>query len=490
MSHDTRDHRSELRRLAGIALRERGFETSFPEAAQRELASLPGPAGVEQPGLADLRSLPWCSIDNDDSRDLDQITVAQKESEGAVRILVGVADVDALVRRNSALDRHAQVNTTSIYTPARVYPMLPEKLSTDWTSLNPAVDRVAMVIEMVVAPDGTLLDSDVRRAAVRNQAQLAYPSVARWLDGQGPLPGAAARVDGLDEQLRLQARVAQSLRERRQERGALDLDTIEPRAVFDGDVLRDLASEPQDSAQALIEDFMIAANGVAARRLDEAGLPTFRRVVRVPERWGRLREVAEEHGESLPPDPDSKALNEFLSRRRKADPLRFPDLSLVVIKLLGSGEYVVQPPGRGDLGHFGLAVRDYVHSTAPNRRYPDLIAHRLLKAALAGQECPYPLPELESLAEHCTRQEDEANRVERQLRKSAAALLLSGRIGEHFDAVVTGVNDAGTWVRIFHPHAEGMLVRGGHGLSVGRRLRVELVATDAERGWIDFGRIS
>jgi exoribonuclease-2 len=490
VSRPALNHRAQLRSLAREALYQRGLEPFFSDAALHEVDQLGGPAPVDDPELVDLRALPWCSIDNDDSRDLDQLTVAERDAGGGALVRVAVADVDALVRRGSALDRQAEINTTSIYTPARTFPMLPEQLSTDWTSLNPGTDRAALVTEMVVSVDGHVRDAAVRRAAVRNHAQLAYPSVARWLEGDGPLPEAAAAVGGLAEQLRLQDEVAHALRQRRQEQGALDLDTLEPRAVFEGDAIVDFVARPRDRAQALIEDFMIAANGVAARRLDAAGLPTFRRVVRVPERWGRLREIADEHGDTLPREPDSRALNGFLVRRRRADPLRFPDLSLVVIKLLGSGEYVVQGPGRGDLGHFGLAVRDYMHSTAPNRRHPDLIAQRLLKAALRDQPSPYGLPELESLAEHCTRQEDVVNKVERQLRKSAAALLLESRLGERFDAVVTGVTDSRTWVRILKPPAEGLLARGAHGLSVGKRLRVELIATDAGRGWIDFARSS
>ena len=431
----------------------------------------------------------WCSIDNDDSRDLDQLTVAEAMPGGAVKILVAIADVDAVVKKQSALDDHAQHNTTSVYTAAEIFPMLPEKLSTDLTSLNFESDRLAVVIEMVIAADGSLQSSDIYGATVRNRAKLAYNSVAAWLEGNGPMPQAIGAVNGLDENLRLQDRVAQKLKALRHAHGALDLETIEARPVFDGDELKDLEADKQNRAKDIIEDFMIAANGVTARYLASKKFPSLRRVVRTPKRWDRIVELAAERGSTLPKEPDSKALEQFLVSAKAADPLRFPDLSLSVIKLLGAGEYVVELPGDSAAGHFGLAVKDYAHSTAPNRRYPDLITQRLLKAAMAGGPSPYENDELEALAKHCTEEEDAAKKVERQVGKSAAAMLLESRIGEQFDAIVTGASDKGTWVRLLHPPIEGRLVSGFEGMDVGHRLRVQLIRTDVERGYIDFKRV-
>jgi exoribonuclease-2 len=347
---------------------------------------------------------------------------------------------------------------------------------------------VAMVIEMVFEKDGRLRSSDVARAAVRNKAQLAYDSVSVGLEDGRSWPAKAASVAGVPEQLQLQDRVTQVLKALRHEKGALDLETIEPKAVFEDDTVVDVRIQPQNRARNLIEDLMIAANGVTARFLAAKGCPSLRRVVRSPERWARIVAVAAEHGEKLPEQPDASALETFLVKRRKADPLRFPDLSLVIVKLMGRGEYVVERPGQQAIGHFGLAVQDYSHSTAPNRRFPDLITHRLLKAVLAGQPLPYGDGELEELARHCTDREDDANKVERQVRKSAAAMLMESRIGQRFDAIVTGATDHGVWVRLLDPHVEGKLVHGEEGLEVGSRLRVKLISTDAQRGFIDFVR--
>ena len=367
--------------------------------------------------------------------------------------------------------------------------MLPEKLSTDLTSLGEGQERLAIVIEMTLGAEGVVGASDVYRATVRNHAKLAYNGVAAWLDGTAPAPARIAAVPGLEEQLRLQDRVAQAMKEHRHQHGALSLETVEARAVFDGEVLADLRAEQKNRAKDLIEDFMVGANGVTARFLDAKRFPSVRRVLRSPERWDRIVALAEALGERLPNQPDGVALEAFLRKRRAADPARFADVSLSVIKLLGRGEYAVDLPGQSPVGHFGLAVQDYTHSTAPNRRFPDVITQRLLKAALAGRAVPYTNDELEALARHCTQQEDAATKVERQVRKSAAALLLESRIGERFEAFVTGASEVGTWVRITHPAAEGKLVRGYHGLDVGDRVRVELVSTDVERGFIDFARL-
>jgi VacB/RNase II family 3'-5' exoribonuclease len=481
-----RQHRSILQRIAHRVMLERGLAPDFPVQALAELDAVRGPATRSEESTRDLRSLPWCSIDNDDSLDLDQLTVAEAMPAGAVKILVAVADVDAIVKKPSALDGHARQNTTSVYTVAETFPMLPEKLSTDLTSLNFEVDRLAVVVEMIFAADGSLQSSDLYRATVRNRAKLAYNSVSGWLEGSGPTPQGLAAAAGLEENLRLQDQVAQKLKAVRHAVGALDLETIEARPVFLGDELKDLEVDQQNRAKDLIADFMIAANGVAARYLASKKFPSLRRVVRVPKRWDRIVELAAQHSSTLPQQPDSKALEIFLAAAKAADPVRFPDLSLSVIKLLGSGEYVVQLPGDSAVGHFGLAVKDYAHSTAPNRRYPDLITQRLLKAAIAAGPLPYDHDELRALAEHCTEAEDTAKKVERQVEKSAAALLLESRIGESFAAIVTGASDKGTWVRIFHPPVEGRLDSGFAGVDVGVRLRVQLLRTDVERGYIDF----
>ncbi len=470
-------------------MRTRGLFPDFDHAALAQLASIPGPGREAGPSIRDLTSLSWASIDNDDSMDLDQLTAAREEGGGVVTTFVAVADVDAVVREGTPIDRHARHNTTSVYTGVEIFPMLPERLSTDLTSLNPGEDRLAVVVELQVGVDGTLLASDVYRARVRNKAKLAYDAVAAWLVGTAPMPKAMAAAPGVDAQIRIQDRVAQALRRKRHEQGALDLETIEARPVFEGEDILDLAVDAPNRAKELIEDFMVAANGATARFLEKAGVPAIRRVVRSPERWARLVLLAAEHGARLPPEPDARALQEFLVQRREADLLRFPDLSLLVVKLMGAGEYVVERPGPRPIGHFGLAVRDYTHSTAPNRRFPDLITQRLLKAALAGSPPPYPTVELESLAAHCTAQEDAANKVERQVRKSAAALLLEHRVGESFDGVVTGASEKGTWARVFQPPVEGRIVEGFRGLEVADRVRVKLLGTDVERGFIDFARV-
>ena len=486
---EDRQHRTILQGIAHRVMLEKGLVPDFPARALAELDRIQGPATRAEAATRDLTNLLWCSIDNDDSRDLDQLTVAEALPAGAVKILVAIADVDAVVRKRSALDDHARQNTTSVYTVAETFPMLPEKLSTDLTSLNYESDRLAVVIEMVIGADGSLQSSDVYGATVRNRAKLAYNNVAGWLEGTGPMPQGIGAVGGLDEDLRLQDRVAQKLKAVRHASGALDLETVEPRPVFDGDELKDLEPDQQNRAKDLIADFMIVANGVAARYLAAKELPSLRRVVRTPKRWDRIVELAAERGATLPKEPDPKALEQFLVSARAADPLRFPDLSLSVIKLLGAGEYVVQLPGDSAAGHFGLAVKDYAHSTAPNRRYPDLVTQRLLKAAMAGAPLPYANDELEALAKHCTDEEAAAKKVERQVGKSAAAILLESRIGEQFDAIVTGASDKGTWVRILRPPIEGKLVSGSEGADVGHRLRVQLISTDVERGYIDFKRV-
>jgi VacB/RNase II family 3'-5' exoribonuclease len=488
MTEAIRSHRARLRAIAVRAMRERGLDPDFSSAELAEVAALEGPPRTSEAPTRDLRALQWCSIDNDDSRDLDQVSVAEALPGGAVKILVAIADVDAAVAKGSTIDQHAAHNTTSVYTPGVVFPMLPERLSTDLTSLNEAEDRLAVVTSFVVAKNGDITVPEIHGALVRNQAKLAYNAVGAWLIGSGPLPPAAAAVPGMDQQLRMQDGVAQALSASRYKNGALDFETIEVETVFEGDTLRDLLPQGRNRAKALIENLMIAANGITARFLDARGFASLRRVVKSPERWDRIRALALEVGETLPEAADSTALAALLTRRRKADPDAFPDFSRTMIQLLGSGEYVVDPPGTEPPGHFGLAVRDYSHSTAPNRRYPDLLTQRLLKATLAGHAPPYSVGALEKLAAHCTLQEDAANKVERQVRKSAAALVVETRVGQQFDAIVTGASSKGTWVRVSAPPIEGKLLRGDHGLDVGDRVHVRLTGVNVDRGFIDFER--
>jgi len=475
-----------LQHVAHDAMRERGLLPDFSPAVVAEAAALTHAATAADAAVRDLRSLLWASIDNDDSRDLDQLSVAGPAAEGAETVFVAVADVDALVRKGSNIDNHASVNTTSVYTAAEIFPMLPEKLSTNLTSLNPDEDRLAVVVEMTVAADGSVTKSAIYRATVRNHAKLAYNSVAAWLEGNAAAPAPVAAVPGLDEQLRRQSRVAQALKRMRESRGALELDTLETRPIFSDDTLADLAPDASNRAKELIEDFMVAANGVVARFLASKAMPSLRRVLRTPQRWDRIVALAAQVGEKLPALPDAIALDAFLQTRRQADPDRFGDLSLSIVKLLGSGEYALEVPGTPAPGHFALAVTDYTHSTAPNRRFPDLITQRIVKAALDGRRSPYSNTELATLAAHCTEQQRNAAKVERQVAKSAAALLLSSRIGATFQGIVTGASDKGTWVRISGPTTEGRVVKGFQGLDVGDRVAVQLLHTDVERGFIDF----
>ena len=486
MSVRMEGERALLLRVARQAMLARGLQPEFSSAALAEAQRAVAPAAPFGADVRDLRELVWCSIDNDDSRDLDQLTVAAPVPGGGTRLMVAIADVSASVAPGSAVDRHASANTTSIYTIPQTFPMLPERLSTNLTSLGQGEDRMAVVVEIAVGDVGPGDSSSVFRAIVRNKAKLAYSSVGAWLEGRGGMPAAIGAVAELADNLRLQDQATQRLRAWRHEHGALELETLEVRATFEGDSLSGLAAEERNRAKEIIEDSMIAANGVIARFLAERRFPVMRRVVRSPERWQRIVDIAAQFGDPLPSTPDAGALHDFLIRRRAADPLRFPDLSLSVIKLLGSGEYEASFPGQEVTGHFGLAVSDYTHSTAPNRRYPDLITQRLVKAALAGQGVPYGRGPLESLAAHCTQKEDDVQKVERLLRKAAAACLLSDRIGQEFEGIVTGASDKGTWARIFDPPVEGRIEQGAAGLDVGDRVRLKLLRTDPERGFIDF----
>ena len=487
---DEGQHRSILQRIARKAMVEKGLIPDFSIQAIAELSRINGAVTKIEGATKDLRNLLWCSIDNDDSLDLDQLTVAIQKPGNSVNILIAIADVDAIVKKGSAIDEHAKNNTLSVYTAAQIFPMLPEKLSTDITSLNFESDRLAVIVEMSIGEDGSLQSSDVYQAMVKNRAKLAYNSVAAWLEDNGQMPKEIGDIKGLEENLRLQDSIAKKLKTLRHAHGALDLETIEVHSVFDGDNVKELEVERRNSAKDIIEDFMISANGVTARYLASKNLPSIRRVVKTPKRWDRIVELAKEHNFTLPQQPDSKALDQFLLSAKAADALHYPDLCLSVIKLLGPGEYVVELPGGNSEGHFGLAVKDYAHSTAPNRRYPDLITQRLLKGAMAGQSMPYTTDELTALASHCTKEEDAAKKVERLVEKSAAAMVMESKIGEEFDAIVTGASDKGTWVRLMHPPIEGKLISGVEGVDVGHRLRVKLVHTDAERGFIDFKKVT
>jgi exoribonuclease-2 len=481
-------HTDLLNHLAREAMRERGLEPDYPRDALAQLDAIQGPADLSKE-LVDLRHLLWASIDNDNSRDLDQLTYAQKEADGSETLWVAVADVETLVTKNSPIDVHAQVNTTSVYTPSIIFPMLPERLSTNLTSLNELENRVAVVIKMVINQDGKISDSAIYRAVVCNKAKLAYRLVGAWLEGVGSIPQKIATTAGLEEVIRLQNDIAKRMRKSRYTKGALTLETVEEKAVFKNEYLVGMEHEKKNLAHQLIEECMIGANWVVAKTLASANIASFRRVVRIPKRWDRIVEIAKELGETLPLDPDSKALDAFLVKMQNEDPKAFPDLSLTIIKLLGSGEYVVEYPGDDAIGHFGLALKDYTHSTAPNRRYPDIITQRQLKALLKETPTPYQAGELEILATHCTACEDAVQKIERQLNKSAVALLLSNQIGNTFQGIVTGASERGTWVRIFTPSIEGKVIRGMKHLDVGMRIRVKLVSVDPIKGHIDFAKM-
>jgi len=486
-SQPNHSHHFSLLAAAHTAMLEHGFEPDFPAGTDTELAAIATQQdGCLAPDMKDLRGLLWSSVDNDTSKDLDQIEWAEQLPDGRIRVLVGVADVDERVHCGSVIDGHAQVETTSVYTGVKVFPMLPTELSEGLTSLNENEDRAALVIEYAVNAAGETSDEKAYRALVRNRAQLAYNSVGAWLDGKGPAPAKVAASAELAAQLRLQDAAAQRMSGGRFQHGALDLETIETRPVLISDEIIGIAHLEKNRATSLIEEFMVAANGVIARTLEQAGLATILRIVRTPKRWDRIVALAAGMGTQLPAEPDSKALNGFLLAQKRKDPDHFPDLSLAVVKLMGPGEYVLVRPNQVSPGHFGLAVQDYTHSTAPNRRFPDMVTQRLLKAWLAHGPQPYTAGQLEAIAARCTLMEDGARKVEREMQKRIAAVVLQKHIGQSYRAIVTGVNHYGTFVRTLDPHVEGKLVEGGKGLDVGDRLTVRLVSTDPERGFIDF----
>ena len=486
----------DLRTRAREIATEHGFVADIPPDARAEAARLDRPRAAIDSGddvsgrhhVEDLRSLLWSSIDNADTRDLDQVEVCDRLGAGATRLRLGIADVDYLVAQESAIDHRAAANTTSLYTGVETFPMLPEQLSTDLTSLVEGAERLVVVVDLTVDAAGDVTDTRVYRALIVNRAKLTYDGVGLWLAGAAPAPEELAAIPGLEEQIRLQDDVALRLRSRRHERGALDLETIEARPVTSGGKVVDLEVTRKSRARELIEDFMIAANVAMAQYLEARHVPSIRRVVHTPKRWPRLVELARQYGDTLPDEPSSAALAGFLRRRRSASPTTFADLSLSVVKLLGAGEYTVERPWEpdGEEGHFGLAVDDYSHTTAPNRRYADLVMQRLVKATVAETTAPYRAEELDTIAARCTLMENAARKVERKMRKVVAATLMQNRVGEAFDAVITGVNQHGTFARLVHPPVEGRVVKGEKGMDVGDRVRVKLVDVDAAKGFIDF----
>lgn len=480
----------DLQAMARQIMLEHGFEPDFPPAVQQQLNQIrsqdPLSTASSSKRVRDLRSLLWSSIDNDTSRDLDQIEVAERQADGDVKVLIGIADVDAFVPKSSAIDDHAAKQTTSIYTGVHIFPMLPEELSTGASSLLETGDRLAMVTEFVVGTDGSVSGGAVYPATVRNKAQLTYNAVGAWLEGTSAAPPKVAASSELQAQLRLQSEAAQALKKQRVEHGALNLDSNEVQPVLVDQQVVDVKKMERNLATDLIEDFMIAANGVVARLL--LNVSSIRRIVRTPKNWDRIVHLASTKSFKLPAEPDSKALNDFLLKQKAADPDHFADLSLAVIKLIGKGEYALERPGEPEMGHFGLAVQDYTHSTAPNRRFPDVVTQRLLKAVTVGRTNPYSDSELQDIASNCTLKEDAANKVEREMTKRMAAIAMSGRIGLIFDGVVTGVTEHGTFVRVLNPRVEGLLEQA-RDVDVGDRIKVKLVRTDVQRGYIDFARV-
>ena len=486
--HPTNPSPLDLQATAKQIMLEHGFEPEFPAAVSAQLAQLKqSPPAVTASGeIRDMRNLLWSSIDNDTSRDLDQIEIAVPASNGDVKVMIGIADVDAFANKQSPIDQHASCETTTVYAGVRNFPMLPEALSTGITSLLENQDRLSVVYEFLVDSAGGVKSPDVYRAVVRNRAQLQYNSVGAWLEGVAVGPPKVVSSNELQQQLKLQDEVAQRLRKQRQQNGALNLDTDEVHPVIVNDQVVGVVKQQKNRATDLIEDFMVAANGVVARFLENVS--SLRRIVRTPKRWDRIVQLAATKGEKLPAQPDSKALNDFLLRRKAADPDHFADVSLGVIKLIGPGEYVLERAGEVAPGHFGLAVQDYTHSTAPNRRFADIVTQRLIKGMLAGQNNPYSDDELTAIASNCTQKEDAARKVEREMAKRLAAVAMQHRIGEVFDALVTGVTPQGTFVRVLQPHIEGLLAQGQQGLDVGDKLRAKLIRTDPQRGYIDFAR--
>ncbi len=481
----------DLNELARSAMRERSLWPDYPMAALKEVSELKSPPIPPETNYEDMRHQLFFSIDNDDSKDLDQLTYAESLPNGDFKIYIAIADVDSLVKKDSAINEYAQHNTVSVYTPSIIFSMLPKKLSTDLTSLNEDEDRLAIIAEVYVSKEGEIGENNqVYPALVRNKVKLAYNGIGAWLDGRSPSPN--PRIDSipnLADQIKLQDRIAALLRKERFDKGSLTLETIEARPIVKDNQVIDVEISIINRARILIEEFMIAGNTVVSRYLKAHNQASLRRVVRVPKRWDRIVEIAGEHGEILPAQPDAMALNKFLIKQHQLNPLSFPDLSLIIIKLLGRGEYIVEYPGQTPVGHFNLAVKDYTHSTAPNRRFPDLITQRLLKSIFLKSESPYTVTELEHLASHCTEKETDADKVERKLRKCATIMLLYSKLNQTFNGIVTGADSKGTWVRIFNPPAEGKLIKGFQNLDVGHQIQVKLVNLDIVQGFIDFVKV-
>lgn len=483
------DHRSNdwLDGRARQAMIDNGFQPEFSDGIVdqvREIAERDLLAGSTD--AKDLRDLDWSSIDNKTSRDLDQVEWAEQLDNGDIRVLVGIADVDSAVQMGSPIDKRAARNTVSVYTESEVFPMLPEELSTNLTSLNENEDRLAVVADMIVKENGDVPKSIFYRAIVRNRAKLDYPTVGEWFDDDGPVPDKIKDMPELIDQLKLQRRAAERLHKYRQAKGALEFESIESEAVVENGDVKDIRSVRPNSAKRLIENFMVASNVEMAEFLESHGVASIRRVVHTPRNWEGILRIAAEYGENLPPEPDQPKLAGFLEKRRNADPERFPDLSLSIIKLIGSGQYLVEHPGQDAGGHFGLGVRDYAHSTAPNRRYPDLVVQRLVKAVVSGEPPPYSPENLDAIAEHCNEREKASRKVERKMRKIVAAVVMKKRVGERFDAIVTGVNEHGTFARILRPPVDGRIVRGERGLSVGEKVYIKLLSANTSNGFIDF----
>jgi exoribonuclease-2 len=480
----------DLKAIAWHAMEKYGFTPRFPTPVIREVNAIHErtfPAG--QNGAGDLRTLLWSSIDNHDSMDLDQLEFCERGQGGEIHVRVAIADVDVYIKKESQTDQHAAHNGASVYTGIETFPMLPGRLSYGITSLLPGQDRIAVVIEYAVLPDGGFRPLTVERALVCNKAKLVYEEVGEWLEGTGPIPRLVREIPGLKEQIHLQNEASQRLRKQRREQGALELDTIEAQAIVEGGLVTDLVVKRQNMARCVIEEFMVAANGTMVSCLGNAGIAMIQRVVRTPRNWDGIVMTAAACGENLPSQPDAKALAEFLIRQKEADPERFPDLSLTVVKLLGPGEYMMLEPGAPPTGHFALAVIDYTHATAPNRRYVDVINQRLIKSVLERGKSPYSLEELIGQSAWLTDREKAGKKVQRFMRKAAAAVLLHDRIGGTFSALVTGASEKGTYVRLITPPAEGRVVQGEEGLRVGQKVTVRLVHVDPYNGHIDFERI-
>lgn len=474
-----------LTERAHQALIDNGFEPEFSDAVYSQLREIEGTPDPGD-GVRDLRHLLWSSIDNRTSRDLDQVEWVERLENGDIRVLVGIADVDASVAKGTPIDEHAKRNTVTVYTETKVFPMLPEELSTDKTSLNEGEDRLAVVADMIVKPNGDVPESTFFRAIVHNHAKFSYEEIGEWFDGKGEIPEELGRSNELRSQLELQREAAKRLASYREKKGALEFESIESSAVVEDGEIKGLVSVRSNSAKKLIENFMVAANVEMAEFLEAQGFASLRRVVKTPDRWEGIVRIAAEFGERLPAEPDQPALAAFLAKRRLADPMHFPDLSLSVVKLIGSGLYVVERQGEDSGGHFGLAVRDYAHSTAPNRRFTDIVVQRLVKAVISSQPQPYTNEELDEIAEHCNEQEKAARKVERKMRKVVAATVMQRHVGENFEAIVTGVTASGTFARILRPPVDGRIERGQNGLQVGEKVSVRLISADPRTGFIDF----